>query len=941
MSVARPETLAELLLLRSGLLFLEEVGDREPAEALDENQQRAFHLELANLGYVASRRLSERAARASAAELVRARDLVVAARRKALGVSAAKLQPMFRQFPDGVPDDTLTLWWDRVIVHYLQQPEQPCLLCGRTGTIHVLDPCMDLVCERCFDGSNYSGCPICNRAVDQRSAFFRPAPERKPATVSSTTFALLELGNPTADRTVDAACRTLFTSLCLRTQVMSPVDVDSLLLLVKSYRGDLAGWIPAVLPVRENRALLFGTLLRGLLDDATAKQRPAPDLAPFFAAAAAHLTTATDVLRLIAVLSAANVALLAEPKVVPTTGDAAAKRFPKQLIAKQRFVAISHHRFKVARMPRALRRHLLALLDAIPQAQLFEDMSRHRSRWIWVAELLHPGEYERRYPGVARVFAILRNGQDARGVPRRPARPPRRRGKQSLPARILHAIVGNRPAAVPAAERPGPQTAQDLLAEKAAAAAGGRLRTWPSAVEDALARRATAESLALLSQRPGEFLRRFDLLLRRAADLDEARRAVEAFAAVAPRCATPALVALRAHMAVRAEKLPARIFWPKAAFLVPRPPADTRSPLAARVVAQVTRTLDAELVRRFAEKPAIETAILDAELAGIIVPFNERTASRSAVQLPRGSSVELPPSQALRLFMHWCEPQRSGGYDDDTDIDLSIAFFDARWNLVGTCAYYQLTAHDRHGQPLAKSSGDFTSAPWPDGSAEFVDFDRVRAREAGYRYAVMVVNAYSGLPFRELARATAGVMLRDDLTAGEAFDARTASLAFALDGANGVFMPLLVDLETSRLHWLDAYAKGQFQHNNVASSSLSIGRICPAMLSYFASGTRPSMLELARYHAAARCRRVFVRGQDSAAAFVRRPDETAHAFLERLRHGPADETLPLASVESRLDSAPVFAALLRGDLALPEGSSSYALFRQQLIPTLAAADLLS
>jgi hypothetical protein len=355
-------------------------------------------------------------------------------------------------------------------------------------------------------------------------------------------------------------------------------------------------------------------------------------------------------------------------------------------------------------------------------------------------------------------------------------------------------------------------------------------------------------------------------------------------------------------------------------------------------VAKVTHLLDAELVRRFAAAPALDTAVLDDALADIIVPFNERTASRSAVQLPRGSSVALPEGAALRLFMHWCEPEKSS---DDTDLDLSVGFFDDSWNLVGTCAYYELTTHDRRGGLLAKSSGDYRSGPWPDGAAEFVDLDRVRARAAGYRYAVMVVNAYAGLSFRALERATAGVMLLDDVAAGPAFDPRTVSLAFALDGDNGVFMPLVVDLETSRLHWLDAYSRGQFAHNNVATSRLSIGRICPAMISYFASGARPSMLDLARYHAAARCRRVLVRGETQASSFVRRSDESPLDFLGRIRAGTADAQVPLAELERHLGPAPVLAVLLRGDLALPEGSSSYALFRLQLIPTLAAADLLA
>lgn len=1053
MSVARPDNLAELLFLRGGLLFFEE-PDGAAAEPLEEHQQLGFHLELAQLGYVASDRLRARALRATPRELTRLRDLALSASAKATG-GHSQLLPMFRRFPADVPDDTLTLWWDRVIVHYLQQPQQPCVLCCRTGTTHVLDPCMHIVCDRCFDGSNYSGCPICNRTVNPASPFFRAAPPRPGHSPSSQTFQLLDLGNPTPERTMQAACRELFVKLCQRTQALSPTDVDTLLLVTAQLPEQILGWLPETIPVRENRATIFGTLLRrALLGGADAKadrsRGPRPDVTPIVQAARPHLTTATDVLRLIAVYSGAPVALVAEAKVVLTSGPEAARRFGKRATPKRGYIAIAHHRFKVAPMPRDLRRQLLAILEQIPAERMLEDLRRHDSRWVWVARMLHPGEYAERYPNVARVFSILRNGPEDSGGdsgdrpweskqqakakaaakkraeaetrPLHRSKPKAERAAaESLPKRMMRtllAAVGRAPVPVPSADGPGPQTVEEAAAEAAAAkaaaseaaaeaaaseaattaaaeeavtktaseaaasttaiettaakaaaseaaanaAAAGAprqpLRAWPTAVEAALASGATGEALVLLAQRPGEFLRRFDLLLRRAPRPDDV---VDAFAAVLPRTATPALVALRSHLAVRARPLAARVFWPKVDFFVPSPPADRRPTLSAPLVARTTRVIDEELLRRFAEKPAHEAALLDEALGDIIVPFNERTASKSAVQLPRGSSVAIPDAKQLRLFMHWCEPAAAAGdWDATTDLDLSVGFFDEKWELVGTCAYYQLTAKDAQGNALARSSGDFTSAPYPDGAAEFVDFDRARARAAGYRYAVMVVNAYSGLPFKSLERATAGVMLRDDPAAGDHFDPRTVALAFALAGEHGVFMPLVVDLQTSRLHWLDAYSTGQLLYNNVATSKLAIGRICPAMLAYFASGTRPSMLDLGRYHAAARCRRVLVRGAtpDGGPAetrvFVRHPDEPALAFLERLRGGACDERLAATvatasaadagtpgALEAQLGAAPVLALLLRGDVTLPEGSASYALFRQRLIPTLAAADLLT
>lgn len=176
-------------------------------------------------------------------------------------------------------------------------------------------------------------------------------------------------------------------------------------------------------------------------------------------------------------------------------------------------------------------------------------------------------------------------------------------------------------------------------------------------------------------------------------------------------------------------------------------------------------------------------------------------------------------------------------------------------------------------------------------------------------------------------------------------------LKFALAGANGVFMPLVLDLREGVLHWLDVYSQGQLAFNNVATSNAAITKICPEMMDYFASGVRPSMFDLGLYHAAARARRVFLRpagamseggsgvpGSDAVRLFVRREGESAPAFHQRLVRGEADE--PRAR-PPRPDGPPILALLHRGNIDLPAGSVAYALFRERVIPSLSASDLLS
>jgi hypothetical protein len=154
---------------------------------------------------------------------------------------------------------------------------------------------------------------------------------------------------------------------------------------------------------------------------------------------------------------------------------------------------------------------------------------------------------------------------------------------------------------------------------------------------------------------------------------------------------------------------------------------------------------------------------------------------------------------------------------------------------------------------------------------------------------------------------------------------------------HGTYLPLVLDLVANELHWLDVQSPGMPVFDNVGSSKTAIAKLCPELIDYFGSGARPSMLELAMLYAAARCRRVFIREGQNHAEFMRGATETASQFFDRLARGAADE--PRSRAPS--DAAARLAFLLQGDVELTPGSSSSALFRERVIPPLAASDLLS
>lgn len=850
-----------ILLRRQGLLFVEAGTATLPSNFIE-----AFEINLAKLGYAVSTRLRQRLQTISTEALTMLQAQAWGVLAESLGGHRAHV-PLYRSFPDDVPADTFGLWQQRVLSHFMQAEGQPCLHCGLTGTTHVLNPCMHVVCDQCFDGGNYSACPICERQVDQQSAFFKPAPDRG-APKENVTLKLLDLGT-----SAEQAARQLFVAFCQRTQAMSPVDVADLSAIVTEYGAAILSSLPAAIPVRENIAHVFGTLLR--------QCGPAVALP----AAAPYMNTATDVLRLIASYSGADPSLLPQTVLRDfSLAEARQKKHYRELYAHSYYdrlkslkLPVEIYRFKMAKLGRPLRRALLEFMESLSPESMTDDMLRHRPYWVWLGEFLHPAEYKQRFPNVARAFEIVR--------------------------------------------RKAPD--------------GSRAPAWLTyygKLEAAINLSDAGSMTALLLQRPGELARRFDHALRIAGNDEPAVEVLLAgFERCAPKFSTPVLLTLLALLPTRGTRARSRVYWPKGSVVNGIFARDKRPVLAPATIARSAAIVERELLARFESKPGVGDFIIDSALKTVMVPFNERTASPAAIQLPRGSTIDVAPEKTIRLFLHWCEPEKT---HFDTDLDLSVGFYDAQWQHVGVCSYYQRVLQGQFGQ-VAVSSGDLTSAPFPNGASEFIDMDCAMAEKHGIRYAVAVVNNYSGQAFEQLEHAFVGMMLRGD-TQGQHFDPRTVEMKFNLQGADGIFMPMVIDLEKKSLHWLDVYSRGKLEFNNVASSSTAITAICPTMIEYFASGVRANMFDLALLHAAARANRVLIRGKENI-AIERVVGESNIQFLLRLRAGDGAEA---AAFDLRGDR-PVMAALLAGDMVLPQDATAYVLKPGAIGGTMSASDFLS
>nr|BEK62832.1 hypothetical protein KPHV_00590 [Kitasatospora purpeofusca] len=356
---------AAVMLARRGALYLTEAT----AEATEGTLAGVTLLEgdLLERGYLLSAPLRHALAGRSEQALAAAGRAVLADVDGLLGADRDHT-PLFRGFPATTPADTLALWVDRVLTVLLQEPDQPCVLCGEQRSVHPVAPCAHLVCRSCFDGAELAACPVCHRRIDAGDPLLLPAAHRPPAGARRALpqrLRVLAHGGTPADLADHAGAE--LAGLLARTGALSPGDTDDLhtLLDAAASRTSLA-WLPDRIPARETKAHVLAWLLR---DKAAG---PA-----VLAAVQARLTTATDVLRLLAVHSGGDAGLLTIPRLAP--------------------------------VPRPLRRALLAALDTLDIAQAAAELRRHEDLAKHTGELLHTFEHARAYPRAALLFAALRS----------------------------------------------------------------------------------------------------------------------------------------------------------------------------------------------------------------------------------------------------------------------------------------------------------------------------------------------------------------------------------------------------------------------------------------------------------------------------------------------------------------------------------------------------
>lgn len=416
--------------------------------------------------------------------------------------------------------------------------------------------------------------------------------------------------------------------------------------------------------------------------------------------------------------------------------------------------AIKDYRFK--KFARPTRKTILAMiekfLDENPslakQEQILEDIKRYRQRWIRLAEILHPGEYKSKYPLTCNLFVIVRN-------------------------------------------------------------AGTYIQTYNGKVESCRRHGTINDLVAIYKQRPGEFARNLDNLLR---NYDYSQDFIlDSFKSVINGLSTKVLYELLDHFYARNTDY----YLKNRSVVIKSSRINVQLPELEQLDDDVqNRLIDIlfnEFVARMSAKDSLEnsTYFLDPKLKNITLPSNMRTLNFAPGQLPRGSKLELSNSTGiLRFYCRWDDPEGR------RDLDLATYLIDTKNPERNQFISWDANNYNSNIDKWWVFSGDVRHRKGK--CAEYIDIKIAEAVKQGYDRIVMCVNDFDGEGFLT-KNAYCGVMERDKLEEKGSctWAPETVSLGFRLANNSVNICAAIVNLEDLTMTVVDEDMTG----DRVASRS--------------------------------------------------------------------------------------------------------------------------
>ncbi|MGL5689231.1 MAG: hypothetical protein ACRDD8_00305, partial [Bacteroidales bacterium] len=266
-----------------------------------------------------------------------------------------------------------------------------------------------------------------------------------------------------------------------------------------------------------------------------------------------------------------------------------------------------------------------------------------------------------------------------------------------------------------------------------------KIKTWNKALTAALNEcfktGVFSETLeALITQRPGEFARRLDCILRKVdahANNDiNVYKVIVAFAKIAPKISNKVILELYTHMQKRTKEYPRSVNINKRKIKL-----EPLAPLKSTLVDAVCTVLISSLIESFENSADKMDGVyyLDPALKNLPIATGMKDAANGLVIYPRYTKLPIEETALKRFYVHWKDK------NGNVDIDLSaLVFNNATYEkdkrlLISFSGAFKDGVNIVHSGDVRNRRGD---------CAEYIDVDVEKLREK-YRYIAIYVHNYN------------------------------------------------------------------------------------------------------------------------------------------------------------------------------------------------------
>lgn len=395
-----------------------------------------------------------------------------------------------------------------------------------------------------------------------------------------------------------------------------------------------------------------------------------------------------------------------------------------------------------------------------------KEMALKDQRWVRLGEILHPMEYKTSFPKAANAFNKIRNE---------------------------------------------------------------KVKTWYGILNESFDK-SLEEGLKVLSQRPGEFSRRIDWLVRK--NLSKTNTIMSYFGEAAKGTSNKVLFEVYSHFENRLEPVRNRSIMIKGARKkteLPNLPAIPKD-----VVESIHSKIFETLKQKFSTLEPLGNCWIDEELKKIPLPTNMRSMNFSTKPVIRGQRIPLdnPDAKVIRPFVHWFDKRGS------EDLDLSVTFVGKKINDVLSFSNLKIGKSVHSGDVRHRQGA----------CAEYIDIDINDALKLGYKYAVIDVRNFNGSSLKSV-ECVFGIMEREHPESNKTWLPETISSCQFLESESTNTLIAIIDLVSKEYIMLDIDSDGSVTARGDVSNTLKV-------IKQYSELPKVSVYDLVLLHVEARGRQV-------------------------------------------------------------------------------------